>query len=439
MLKPKFIPDDQFWSNNGILFPEVKVSGTHYDWSNYNKLEDFQRFVDYFSDTITCMSDLISFGPALYLRLTKLGFRDDIKFKYRRVDLSIKKNFNTIKDFQNFIDTHEDIIVPSDLMKKYQKIYARAAKLGYLSQLKYKSRIYNNIPYKTTEEFQNFIDSHPDITKPEDFKRNYPGVYGKMVNKKLANTVRYKNKRASYLEYKTIDDIQKFIDTHQNITNSKIFRLQYSGLYDIACSLGITRQLKYKESFKITHWEDFINSVDDVINYIITHKIENMTELTKSYRGLAHRIHKLGICAKEYNAYFLNPHKSWMEIQTEKFLNKVGINYEYQATFIETGALRFDFWLPDHNLMLEPGGEQHIIPVDRFGGEPTFQRIIKNDGLKRDYCTEKNIKILYWFKASRPKGRELMIKALQDNGYPGEYHLTFSDFKSRILELTGRN
>lgn len=57
--------------------------------------------------------------------------------------------------------------------------------------------------------------------------------------KKLANTVRYKNKRASYLEYKTIDDIQKFIDTHQDITNPKIFRLQYSGLYDIACSLGI--------------------------------------------------------------------------------------------------------------------------------------------------------------------------------------------------------
>ena len=74
-----------------------------------------------------------------------------------------------------------------------------------------------------------------------------------------------------------------------------------------------------------------------------------------------------------------------------------------------------------------------------FGGEPTFQRIIKNDGLKRDYCTKKNIKILYWFKARRPKDRELMIKALQDNGYPGEYHLTFSDFKSRILELTGRN
>ena len=55
MLKPKFIPDDQFWSNNGILFPEVKVSGTHYDWSNYNKLEDLMQNCTLFVSCEPCI------------------------------------------------------------------------------------------------------------------------------------------------------------------------------------------------------------------------------------------------------------------------------------------------------------------------------------------------------------------------------------------------
>ena len=84
-----------------------------------------------------------------------------------------------------------------------------------------------------------------------------------------------------------------------------------------------------------------------------------------------------------------------IHIETQKtFPNLLGINENY---------LRYDFYLPDYNLLIEYQGEQHEYPV-RFNSEPqeeaesNFKRQQEHDRRKREYAKENNIKLLeIWY------------------------------------------
>lgn len=62
--------------------------------------------------------------------------------------------------------------------------------------------------------------------------------------------------------------------------------------------------------------------------------------------------------------------KSKGEKITSIFLKNNNINFEIQKTFSDLKnkkLLRFDFYLPKNNILLEIDGEEHIRPVN-FGG-----------------------------------------------------------------------
>ena len=44
--------------------------------------------------------------------------------------------------------------------------------------------------------------------------------------------------------------------------------------------------------------------------------------------------------------------------------------------------------------LVEYQGEQHYKVVDYFGGEKGFQKRIRNDKIKKNYCKKKNIPLL---------------------------------------------
>jgi hypothetical protein len=56
--------------------------------------------------------------------------------------------------------------------------------------------------------------------------------------------------------------------------------------------------------------------------------------------------------------------------------------------------LTFDFYLPEQNAVIEYDGEQHYKPVERFGGEPTYQRQIILDNIKNVFCSKSGIKMI---------------------------------------------
>lgn len=79
------------------------------------------------------------------------------------------------------------------------------------------------------------------------------------------------------------------------------------------------------------------------------------------------------------------------------WLEKHNIPYEQQKALPgcrHIHALRFDFYLPELNAVVEYDGAQHYKPIEFFGGEEVFKSTIERDKVKNDYCINNNIRML---------------------------------------------
>ena len=90
------------------------------------------------------------------------------------------------------------------------------------------------------------------------------------------------------------------------------------------------------------------------------------------------------------------------ENKIKELLTSMGIEYLSQYSFddlTDISSLRFDFYLPKFNILIEYQGEQHYKSIKKWGGEEAFRDRIKKDNMKRNYCNEKHIKLIeipYW-------------------------------------------
>lgn len=82
------------------------------------------------------------------------------------------------------------------------------------------------------------------------------------------------------------------------------------------------------------------------------------------------------------------------EKKIEKFLLNNNISFVKEKTFIDLPLLRFDFYLPNKNLVIEFQGLQHYKSIDYFGGEQHFIKQKANDLKKKEYCKKQNIDFL---------------------------------------------
>lgn len=85
------------------------------------------------------------------------------------------------------------------------------------------------------------------------------------------------------------------------------------------------------------------------------------------------------------------------ERSVQQWLESHNIIYESQKTFVDCRdkkVLPFDFYLPNNNIAIEYDGEQHFRPVEHFGGEESFERTVKHDKIKNEYCKNNGIYLL---------------------------------------------
>lgn len=105
------------------------------------------------------------------------------------------------------------------------------------------------------------------------------------------------------------------------------------------------------------------------------------------------------------------------ENKIKELLSSMGIAFIPQYTFndlADKALLKFDFYLPELNILIEYQGEQHYKSVKKWGGEKSFEDRIKKDNMKRDYCNKKNIRLIeipYWDYNELCK--EKLLKLLQ--------------------------
>lgn len=78
----------------------------------------------------------------------------------------------------------------------------------------------------------------------------------------------------------------------------------------------------------------------------------------------------------------------------ESILKENNISYIKQKTYKELGRLRYDFYLPDYNRLIEFDGKQHFEPIDFFGGENSYKKQKERDELKNIYAVKHNIDLI---------------------------------------------
>lgn len=167
-------------------------------------------------------------------------------------------------------------------------------------------------------------------------------------------------------------------------------KIKSKGVFMSKRKKKITRQSIKKqilEDYK-KHEEKYFksNNFKDKITTCLNIKEKNESKPSITYRSKS----------KIYNK------QSKGEILIELKLKEKGIKFLKEVEFNglinpkTNKKLRFDFYLPKHNICIEFDGEQHFRMIKEFDGDDITKlpkrRIL--DKIKTDFCKQKNIKLI---------------------------------------------
>ena len=123
-----------------------------------------------------------------------------------------------------------------------------------------------------------------------------------------------------------------------------------------------------------------------------------MHEIT-TFRNTVYDIEFSAYPTNVIQGYSLGRKISYGEHEIKTWFEEKAILFEFQFVFPELKRRPFDFYIPSKNTAIEFDGEQHFRPVEYFGGENKYNRQLKSDKLKTDYCQKNKINLIripYW-------------------------------------------
>lgn len=113
------------------------------------------------------------------------------------------------------------------------------------------------------------------------------------------------------------------------------------------------------------------------------------------------------------------------EKRIQKYLEDNLFEFDSQKSFdglfgVGGGLLRYDFFVPKHNLLIEYHGIQHEKPIDfdGFGVEDSIERfnnLVEHDGRKVDFANRNNIDLLVVWYYDFDKIDEILADNLRQN------------------------
>ncbi|MFW6247004.1 MAG: hypothetical protein ACOC22_02415 [bacterium] len=92
--------------------------------------------------------------------------------------------------------------------------------------------------------------------------------------------------------------------------------------------------------------------------------------------------------------------KSYGEYYINYFLKYNNINFIREKKFENCRSnknypLRFDFYLPEYNILIEFQGKHHYMPVHKYRKAKIIHyKTIENDKIKKEFCENNNISLI---------------------------------------------
>jgi very-short-patch-repair endonuclease len=125
---------------------------------------------------------------------------------------------------------------------------------------------------------------------------------------------------------------------------------------------------------------------------------------------------KITIKCKEHGPFTINPNNhihlqqgcpscvaTKGEVRVKQYLELNQIKYMFQwieHDCMDKGKLRFDFYLPEQNTVIEFDGQQHFMPVNFTGSmseeemNAKFEDVLRRDGIKEEWCHVNGIRLV---------------------------------------------
>lgn len=120
---------------------------------------------------------------------------------------------------------------------------------------------------------------------------------------------------------------------------------------------------------------------------------------------------KCGVCGEEFTAMpakIISGHttscgcrkRSSREDMIKTYLDSIGLTYKEQYRFSECRdkyTLPFDFAIikdDDSLILIEYDGIQHFKPLNMFGGQEEYEKCVRRDNIKNEFCVTNNIPLL---------------------------------------------
>lgn len=90
-----------------------------------------------------------------------------------------------------------------------------------------------------------------------------------------------------------------------------------------------------------------------------------------------------------------------------------GIKYIHQFSPPIYNRLRYDFYLPDFDVLIEFQGGQHFFPIEYFGGEEGFIQTRNNDAFKKSLALQYRLPLIYFtYKHLKRISKELFERSV---------------------------
>lgn len=221
------------------------------DLKNFNTVEDFQLFINSHNE-LKNISELKRKFSSVYNKIRKNKLLGKIHFPKPE---SWVDKYNTLDEFQDFINIKK-IKSSQELRKQYKEMYNKAKRLNYLKELNFevkqvkKKHIeYNIVEVELNLENYNTLEDFQNLIDYYKLKR--PEEF-KLLNVKLYNKAikkGFNSKTLMYISYpnryNVLGDFQKLIDEDENIKTPLDFKTNYPGVYKKASKLNILNKLIY--------------------------------------------------------------------------------------------------------------------------------------------------------------------------------------------------
>lgn len=362
----------------------------------------------------------------------------------------------TIEEFQKLIDEN-NIESPKDLKSKFPVYHRKLYRLGFADKVIYPNKKklpeYFTKDYNTVEDFQKFIDEH-NLSGGLEFGDKFSAIHRKFVTLGFQPYVIYPNakkpglhqNRLIYKDY-GLEEIQKYINEN-NIESPKQLEKNNRYLYSRSRYLNLTDKIKWK-SRVICEDLSYLKTIEDFQNYIDTNNVQSYYQFMKEHRNIYLKYIRLELRKTSAPLKFPNDEvdgkgfvfRSTWEKELAKILTDNQIEYQREYSFSQlrgkgekSRPARFDFYLPQYNILIEIQGPHHFFPYhEKMLDEKTKSvkyYLAKRymDFKKHRYIQEhrKDCKILYY--AHGKDGKYLV----ETYGYP---YYVYTDIKLLLKDI----